>query len=142
MLHYGIPKVMDLMANAGEFSEMGFKPGMFWGTIVALVECFGGIAVLLGFYSDFFAALYAFELLTSFLWKLKTEAEFADYSYDLNLFALCIFVMGWGPGTWALTETAGYSFLRWNIALIAFAAAAFIAFLPEVGGKDYKHWDA
>ena len=142
MLHYGLPKVLDLTENAIEFSDMGFKPGMFWGTLVALVECFGGIAVLLGFYVDFFAALYAFQCMTSFFWKLKTEAEFFDYSYDLHLFALCIFVIGWGPGLWALTESSGFVFLRWNVAITTAVIAWSIAFMPEIFGKRYKKWRA
>ena len=36
MIHYGWPKVRDLKSNANDFANMGFRPGMFWGTLIAL----------------------------------------------------------------------------------------------------------
>lgn len=37
------------LAGTGQaFAEMGFEPGMFWATVVALLEFFGGILLILG----------------------------------------------------------------------------------------------
>ncbi|NJL94760.1 MAG: DoxX family protein [Anaerolineae bacterium] len=47
-LYYGIPKLRDLAKNAQDFEQMGFKPGWFWGTPIALLETFGSLAVMLG----------------------------------------------------------------------------------------------
>ena len=55
MLFYGFPKIRDPAANAKDL--MGFRPGIFWGTLIAAAEFFGGIAVLLGFYAELAAAL-------------------------------------------------------------------------------------
>jgi hypothetical protein len=52
MIYYGWPKIRDLGSNANDFVRMGFKPGMFWGTLIASVEFFGGLAILLGFYAE------------------------------------------------------------------------------------------
>jgi hypothetical protein len=43
MIYYGWPKIRDPASNAKDFVRMGFKPGMFWGTLIAVVEFFGGI---------------------------------------------------------------------------------------------------
>jgi len=41
--------VWGLAGTAAGFDQMGFHPGIFWGTLVALTEFLGGISVLLGF---------------------------------------------------------------------------------------------
>ena len=41
-------KIKNLRANAQNFEMMGFRPGIFWGTIVALTETIGSLAVILG----------------------------------------------------------------------------------------------
>src|SRR2546422_7487913 len=52
MIHYGWPKIRNLESNANDFVHMGFKPGRFWGTLIAVVEFFGGLAILVGFYAE------------------------------------------------------------------------------------------
>ena len=90
MIYYGWPKIRDLRSNANDFVQMGFKPGMFWGTLIAGVEFFGGIAILLGYYAELAAALFAFQMMVGMFWKLKIRKAFSDYSYDIQLFALSL----------------------------------------------------
>lgn len=52
MVHYGWPKIRDLNANARDFHTMGFRPSHFWGTIVAVNEFFGGLAMLSGTFAE------------------------------------------------------------------------------------------
>ena len=85
MIYYGWPKIRDLGSNANDFVQMGFKPGMFWGTLIAAVEFFGGIAILLGFYAELAAALFAFQRMVGTFWKLKVRKPFSDYSYITNV---------------------------------------------------------
>jgi uncharacterized membrane protein YphA (DoxX/SURF4 family) len=47
---------------------MGFKPGMLWGTLIALVEFVGGIAIFLGIYAEFAAALFAYQMMVGTFW--------------------------------------------------------------------------
>ena len=56
---HGFSKLKDLKANAQGFDAMGFRPGGFWGTLVAFAEFFGGLAVLFGFYTQFGALAIA-----------------------------------------------------------------------------------
>src|ERR1700738_3824708 len=81
MIHYGWPKVRDLKSNANDFANMGFKPGMFWGTLIALVEFLGGIAILLGFLAELAAALFAFQMLVGTFWKVMIKMTFAGFFY-------------------------------------------------------------
>ena len=140
MIYYGYPKVKDLQKNARETSEMGFKPGMFWGIIIAGVELGGGVAIIIGFYADIWAALYAFIALTGTFWKLKIKSDFTDYSYDLILLALCTTLLGLGTGAFALTPISGLQFLHIYAASGALTASILLAYLPEILGKRYQDW--
>jgi uncharacterized membrane protein YphA (DoxX/SURF4 family) len=127
MIHYGWPKVRDLKSNANDFEHMGFKPGMLWGTLIALVEFLGGVATLLGLYAELAAALFAFEMMAGMFWKLKIRKPFADYSYDIQLLALCLVVMSQGAGAFELKAFPGALFLRWDMAAAALVAALLLA---------------
>lgn len=127
MIHYGWPKARDLKSNANDFVQMGFKPGLLWGTLIAFVELVGGIAVLLGFFAELAAALFAFEMMVGALWKLRIKKPFADYSYDLQLLAICLVVMSQGAGAYALEPFPVAVLLRWDVAAAALLAAILFA---------------
>ena len=127
MIHYGWPKIRNLKSNAKDFENMGFEPGIFWGTWIAAVEFIGGIAVLIGLYAELAAALFGFQMMVGTFWKLKIKKPFTDYSYDLQLFALCIAVMNWGAGLYALKTFPGMIFLRWSVAAASLAGAFLLA---------------
>lgn len=104
MVYYGWPKVRDPKKNAADFDGIGFKPGLFWGTLVLLVEFGGGLALLLGFYTWVAAALVGLEMLTGTIWKItRTDKPFTDWSYDLLLFALALVLLAFGPGAYSVT---------------------------------------
>jgi putative oxidoreductase len=119
MIYYGLPKVRNLRSNADDFVQMGFKPGMFWGTLIAVVEFFGGLAILFGAYAELAAALFAFQMMVGTFWKLKIRKEFTDYSYDIQLFGLCLVVMWQSAGAYAVARFPGAIFLRWDVAMAA-----------------------
>ncbi|MDZ7725965.1 MAG: DoxX family protein [Candidatus Campbellbacteria bacterium] len=104
MIYYGWPKIKDLKANARDFESMGFKPGMLHGTLVAIVEFFGGIAVVLGFFTWAAALAFGFEMIMGALYKItKTDKPFTDWSYDLLLLAIMLVLLAFGPGKIALS---------------------------------------
>lgn len=132
MLYYGWPKIRDLKSNANDFVQMGFKPGMFWGTLIAVVEFFGGIVIVLGLYAELAAALFGFQMMVGTFWKLlKIRKPFPDYSYDIQLFALCLITMSQGAGAYALKAFPGTVFLRWDIAVASLGAALLLAILSK-----------
>jgi hypothetical protein len=60
-------------------------------------------------------------------WKLKIKKPFSDYSYDIQLFALCLVVMSQGAGAYTLKAFPGFIFLRWDLAAVSVAAALILA---------------
>ncbi len=139
MMYYGWPKIRDLRANARDFVGMGFKPGWFWGTLIALVEFPGGILVVVGVFAEIAAAFFAFQMLVGTFWKLKNKKDFTEYSYDLQLFALGLIAWKLGPGAFSLVSVE-FPLLRWDVAAGAVPFALFLAYLPELFGKPYQRW--
>jgi putative oxidoreductase len=102
-IYYGWPKIKNLKSNAADFVSMGFKPGWFWGTVVAALEFFGGLAILLGVLAHVFGGLMVLHMLTGTIWKMtKTDKPFTDYSYDLLLGALGLVLLVFGAGVYSL----------------------------------------
>jgi uncharacterized membrane protein YphA (DoxX/SURF4 family) len=100
MVYFGFPKVRDLRSNAKEFVNMGFKPGWFWGTIVAFVEFIGGVLLFFGVFVPVVASLFGIEMIGGTIWKItKAKKKFPDYSYDVLLFVLCLIFLAFGGGS-------------------------------------------
>ena len=59
----------------------------------------GGLAVVVGLLTWAGAALIGFEMLVGFITKaFKWRKAFTDYSYDLQLAALALALIAFGPG--------------------------------------------
>lgn len=100
---HGWPKLRNLNITAGHFESMGFKPGNVWGTVVALVEFFGGLAVFFGFYASVGALGIACVMLIALLWKIQRgQGLVGGYELDLILLAAAIAVVLLGSGVYAL----------------------------------------
>ena len=103
MMYYGWPKVKDPAKNAHRFERDGFRPGWLWGGIVLTAEFGGGLAVVVGLLTWIGAALIGFEMLVGFITKaFKWRKPFTDYSYDLQLAALALALIAFGPGRMSL----------------------------------------
>ena len=103
MMYFGWDKVRDFHANANDFTKMGFKPGWFWGTLVALLEFGGGLFMILGVFVGLIAALFAFQMALGGIMKaFKWKKPFSDSSYDLILFAISLIFLTYGTGTYTL----------------------------------------
>ncbi len=131
MVHYGSPKIRNLKSNADDFVQMGFRPGMFWGTLIAVVEFVGGLAILVGWWAELAAALFGFQMMVGTFWKLKIRKPFSEYSYDIQLFALCLVIMARGAGAYVLEEFPSRFFLRWDVAVASLLGAVLLAVFSQ-----------
>jgi putative oxidoreductase len=131
LVYYGWPKCKDLRSCARDFEMMGFYPGMLWGPLIAVVEFFGGLAMLAGLYAELAASLFGFQMIVGTFWKLKIGKDFTDYSYDLQLLALCVVMMEFGAGRFAPARFDATVFLRWGIIPLVILAGAVFAYLSK-----------
>ena len=69
-------------------NSIGYKPGIFWALILIITEFFGGIFVILGLLTRFFAALMSIVLILGIAHRaVKKKLEFSD-GWDLNWISL------------------------------------------------------
>jgi len=102
----GWPKLKGLKTTAQNFSAMGFKPGAFWGPLVALVEFFGGLAVIFGFLVPQAALLFAVGLAAIIIWKfIRRQLLVGNVEFDLLLLAAALVLLAHGGGAYSLDRT-------------------------------------
>jgi len=99
MVYYGRLKIKDLKSNASDFVKMGLRPGWLWGTLVAIIEFVGGIAMLIGFLAEIAAVFFGIQMIAGAIWKITKEKKpFTDWSYDIQLLAMSLVIITFGPG--------------------------------------------
>jgi uncharacterized membrane protein YphA (DoxX/SURF4 family) len=64
--------------------------------------------VLLGLFTWVGAAAFGIEMATGTAWKIsKARKPFTDYSYDLQLLALALVLLAFGPGGHSIDHALG-----------------------------------
>jgi putative oxidoreductase len=99
---HGYAKLKDLPKTKNDFTGMGFRPGGFWGTLVGVFETIGGLALILGFFTQVAAALVGGIMVVAITWKLKSKFGFGKAEIDFALLALAIVLKIFGGGAFAL----------------------------------------
>lgn len=100
---HGWPKIKNVRMTAHHFESMGFRPGNLWGTIVAFVEFFGGIAVFFGFLTGVAALGLAIIMLVALFWKMgKGQGLVGGFEFDLILLVVALVIVMLGGGAYSL----------------------------------------
>lgn len=106
LVAHGWPKFKSLKGTAQNFEGMGFKPGRFWAIIVMIVEFFGGIALILGIFTQGVASLILIEFLVITIWKiLKKSPIVGGLELDLLIWAIAVLLSVQGAGTISLDQS-------------------------------------
>lgn len=105
---HGYPKLFKMFAGfAGWLDSMGIKPGKFWALAVGVVEFFGGIALILGIFTQLAALLIAVNMVVAMA-KVKwgavkyVETERMGWELDLAYCVMAVSLLLTGPGAYAL----------------------------------------
>ena len=104
LVMHGWPKVMHLPlsdATIKGYADLGFSLPTLWAYASMAIEFFGGIAIILGLFTRFFAAAAAIEMLviTCIYWSNGFGWLHRGYEYTLmwGLIAFAIALRGGGP---------------------------------------------
>ena len=85
---------------------MGFKPGRLWATIAMIVEFFGGIALILGVFTQGVASLILIQFLVIIIWKiLKKSPIVGGLELDLLIWGIAVLLSVQGAGTISLDQS-------------------------------------
>ena len=105
MVYYGWGKVRDLRGTIKDFQDNIAQPGWLFGTLVTVTEFFGGLALILGIALSLSAAVIGFEMgFGTIVKKWKWGKDFPDYSYDILVLGLCLVLLAFGGGSFALGQ--------------------------------------
>ncbi|MEK7479120.1 MAG: DoxX family protein [Patescibacteria group bacterium] len=103
LIPHGVSKLKDLKGTGAWFGSVGFKPGMFWGTLVALLEVVGGLALALGLLTQIISALFAIQFVVILL-TLKLKAPLKEKELDILILAASLLFIVSGAGRISLDE--------------------------------------
>ena len=111
-LVHGWAKLKNLKQTAAWFGSIGFKPGFFCGTAVALLEFFGGgVAFAIGFLVQPVAILLALQFVTIIVWQLSQKRAFmGGWELDLVILGALLVLAANGAGAFSLDRLF---FLGW-----------------------------
>jgi len=109
LLVHGIPKIRNPKQTIAFVKGTGFPGGAVFAVLFTLLEFFGGVALLLGFLTQFVGALIALEMVaTSIFAKTKLGKKFVGgYELDVSYLVLGLVVALLGAGLWSVDRLLG-----------------------------------
>ena len=99
-----------LTANAALFERLGFSPGMFWGTLVACTEFFGGILLVIGLFTRFAAAAVVIFMINAIMVTSKAGGFFwtnRGSEFSILIFFVALFFLIRGGGDYSVDAKIG-----------------------------------
>lgn len=108
-LAHGLPKIRDLRQPIGFVRGTGWPGGATFAVLFSLLEFFGGIALILGLFTQVVAVLFVLEMIaTTIFSKTKLGKKFIlGYELDVGYAALALVLALLGPGAWSLDQILG-----------------------------------
>lgn len=102
-LAHGYQKLAgDKSQFVGWLESMKFRPGKFWAWLVTLVEFLGGIALVVGFWTQLVALVLAIQFLIIILWFKRGQKFIGGWEFDFLILLSLLALLVLGPGVWAL----------------------------------------
>lgn len=103
LIVHGWAKVRDLKGTSAWFGSVGFRPGAFWGSLAAVLEFGGGIALVLGFLVQYLATILALQFVVILFWRWFRRMPFVGgWELDLIMCAALVALMLLGGGLYSL----------------------------------------
>jgi len=103
---HGWPKIKNLDRTATFFLKLGIPFTKLSAIIVAILEFFGGIALVIGFETRIIAGLLAIQMIVAtYLKKIKMKES---YEYELVLVAALLTLLLLGAGTISIDYIFGW----------------------------------
>lgn len=100
---HGFPKLFTARSQTTQFFEqIGLKPTKFWTLAVGSTEFFGGIALLLGIFTQAAAGLIALVMLGAIALVKRKQGFVNGWEFDLALLIMALSLLALGPGAFSL----------------------------------------
>lgn len=100
LVMHGWPKVLPGPSSfAARYVQLGLSPGAFWAWADTLLEIVGGVCIMLGLFTRFFAAAVAIEMAVIMVIYLPNGFAWINRGYE--------FVLMWGLVCFAIALRGG-----------------------------------
>jgi putative oxidoreductase len=108
-LYHGVPKLKNPKGTMQWLKETGMPGAAVFTVLVALLEFFGGLALLLGFLTNIVAALFVVEMIgTTIFSKTKLGKQFMlGYELDVLYLVGALALVFLGAGAFSLDAYLG-----------------------------------
>jgi len=110
---FGVFEGGGIEGTAQFLQSMGVVPALFWAWIVALVEFFGGLFVLIGLFVRITSVLLIINMAVAIVfvhWKNGFFAGEGGFEFNFALIAMALSLVFSGPGALAI-----YRFKKWQL---------------------------
>jgi len=106
---HGWPKIKDVKATTGWVKKTGWAGGAIFAILFTLLEFFGGIALIVGFLTQFVGVLIALEMVATSIFSKKQLGKklIGGYELDVAYLVLAVVVALLGPGPWSVDALLG-----------------------------------
>ncbi len=98
-IYHGAQKLSNMEGTVAFFGSLGIGAFITW--VVALIELVGGISLIIGYWSKFFATALGIIMIVA-IFKVKISMGFAAAEIDLMLLATTIAVLFSGCGRYSV----------------------------------------
>jgi putative oxidoreductase len=95
---------------ANVFAKNGIEPALMWAYVIMFLESVGGICLIIGLFTRFFAAAFAIEMLIALLFVHLARGYSAGgggYEYVLLIGAVCLVIAIRGGGIYSVDRLIG-----------------------------------
>jgi|SRR3989344_7352386 len=111
LARHGWPKLKSesLKNFSGWLGSIGFPLPMFWAGLVAILESFGGLALIFGLLTSWVALLVAIQFLV-IIFIVNKSKSFGEKELDILIFAIALALTFIGSGFYSLDFWFNLSF--------------------------------
>jgi len=95
---------------ANVFAKNGIEPALVWAYVIMFLEAVGGVCLIIGLFTRFFAAALAIEMLVALLFVHLPKGYAAGgggYEYVLLIGAVCLAIAIRGGGPYSVDRAIG-----------------------------------
>lgn len=107
LIAHGLPKWRDLKGTADWMGSLGLRPGILFALGAAVIEVFGGLALVFGFLTQFVALAVLAQFLFIIFKVNRTKGLKDGYELDLMIAAAAAVLATTGSGLFGLDRTFG-----------------------------------
>ncbi|MBI2278720.1 MAG: DoxX family protein [Candidatus Brennerbacteria bacterium] len=107
LIAHGFPKLKDLGRTSVWMASIGLRPGVLFAFPAALLEFFGGIALIVGFLTQAVAVLVALQFAFIVLKVNRARGLVGGYEFDLLILSVSLLLATTGGGALGLDDALG-----------------------------------